>query len=402
MATGIRTVNGKGAAQEPVQADQARPGAARGPRRSPHRRHRRAPRCLIWRRLLEEEVCRLEHELLRAKASAPPGLSAAQLKQRRAVEGNVACELKRARTSIRKRSEHGFGRLRDAWFALVSVWTGSEMETGWAALHRGERDLLLIAPSDYVLAEYGRMRAVIEQTAPSVMRDPRYTAVLERFKEPGGRVPRPAPGARRQGPAGTPTDADLSQGDRAALAELRRRLDDDWELARAQIRIFRNVLTVMILVLTGLLTVLCVWDSWHPGFLPLRGDTSGTEPKGGDVATVVLIGAFGGLLSSVAALRRLHDFERDYGLPLAQLILKVPMGGALALAGVLLLQHGAFGSIEPVKWESISTYALLFGIAQVALTRTIDNRATDLLESASATEPGGLAKAEASTSAASR
>jgi hypothetical protein len=99
------------------------------------------------------------------------------------------------------------------------------------------------------------------------------------------------------------------------------------------------------------------------------------------------LGAFGGLLSALASLRALRNFQRFYGLPLAQTMLKLPAGSVTALAGILLLQHGILGSAGPVAWTTAVPYAVLLGIAQITVTRRIDSRANDLLGDANSKSP---------------
>jgi hypothetical protein len=64
----------------------------------------------------------------------------------------------------------------------------------------------------------------------------------------------------------------------------------------------------------------------------------------------------------------------------------LPAGAATALAGIILLQHGLLG-IGAVDWDKVIPYALAFGIAQIAATRQIDSRASDLLGDANAKSP---------------
>ena len=83
----------------------------------------------------------------------------------------------------------------------------------------------------------------------------------------------------------------------------------------------------------------------------------------------------------------LRNFQRFYGLPLAQTILKLPAGAVTAVAGMLLLQHGVLGSVGPVDWPTAMAYAVLLGVAQIAVTKRIDSRANDLLGDANSKSP---------------
>jgi hypothetical protein len=98
----------------------------------------------------------------------------------------------------------------------------------------------------------------------------------------------------------------------------------------------------------------------------------------------------------VATIRAARNFQRFYGLPLAQGILKIPTGAASALAGVLLLQNGLLGAVATPGWDTIMSYALLFGVAQLAVTKQIDSRAGDLLGESNAKSPSTVQSLSAS------
>jgi hypothetical protein len=83
----------------------------------------------------------------------------------------------------------------------------------------------------------------------------------------------------------------------------------------------------------------------------------------------------------------LRNFQRFFGLPLAQTLLKIPAGAATAVAGILLLQHGILGKIGPMEWPDVIAYAVLLGIAQIAVTKRIDSRASDLLGEVNSKSP---------------
>jgi hypothetical protein len=53
---------------------------------------------------------------------------------------------------------------------------------------------------------------------------------------------------------------------------------------------------------------------------------------------------------------------------------------------MIFLQHGLLG-IPVVGWDKIVPYALAFGIAQIAVTKRIDSRASDLLGDANNKSP---------------
>jgi hypothetical protein len=228
--------------------------------------------------------------------------------------------------------------------------------------------------------------------------DPRHLAFEAMFVRIASRGPAPAPaapgpwhadegggGAAPLPPSGSPFPQEaykVASADRVMLRELRRSQNEAWEISRSRLRIFRNILSGTIPFLTIVLLIAAVVSWRDPTLVSLRGN-----PAASDVALVEFLGAFGGLLSAVATIRSLRNYQRFYGLPLAQTILKLPAGAATALVGIILLQHGLLG-IAAVDWEKVIPYALAFGIAQIAVTKRIDSRATDLLGDANSKSLG--------------
>jgi hypothetical protein len=310
----------------------------------------------MWRRTITLEAVRLEEELVLAEQSQP----AVEQPNRHDFEETcrlILADIKLARSAVARPRK---AVLRD----LMAIWTGSGSEAGWAALHNADENLLLVAHSDVVRAYALQMRSFVKACQRADATGTAYRGVMKRLL------------------AGAP----IERGDRNLLRELRREENDDWELARARLRVFRNILTSTIAFLVLVLIVLAVWGAHDPGVLVLR---SGAEPRPADIALVEVMGGFGGLFSGVAAVRALQSFQRSYGLPLAQAVLKIPAGATSALVGMLLVQHQLFSAFKPIGWDAAPAYAFLFGVGQVAITRRVDSRAADLSADMTSSKPGG-------------
>lgn len=106
-----------------------------------------------------------------------------------------------------------------------------------------------------------------------------------------------------------------------------------------------------------------------------------------------MVGALGALLAAAIALSRQRRFQAPYGLPLAQVLLKVVAGTATALFGVVLLQNGVLGVTAAASGQAILAYAALFGYAQQAATKQVDAKAKSLL--GAATTKGDAARQDA-------
>ncbi len=340
----------------------------------------------VWRRLVVAESAQVEIDLMQAKlAGSPyPGVAGYDFD----VYLNQAyAQLALANRAARNNWPSGVGgKLGHAWKEWFRVWSGSEHETAMAALHRAECLLLMVAPDSKLQSEALKIEANFKTNPDIGTTDPRHTAYTQLFTRLRGWTP----GSHRE------VNSDIA--DRVLLREIRREQNEAWEIARSRVRIFRNILSAAIPLLIGVL-VAAAFICWaNPGLVSLRGAASSGKPDGSDVAVIEFLGGLGGLLSAVATLRQARNFQRFYGLPLAQSILKVPLGAASALAGILLVQHGLFGSIGPLGWGTAMSYALIFGVAQIAVTKQIDSRAGDLLGEANAKSPSTAQTASASHS----
>jgi hypothetical protein len=69
------------------------------------------------------------------------------------------------------------------------------------------------------------------------------------------------------------------------------------------------------------------------------------------------------------------------GLQVAQMALKLPAGAWTGLVGIIVLQSTLIQALQPAADGSLAAYAIIFGAGQQALTRFIDQRAGDFLDS---------------------
>jgi hypothetical protein len=105
-------------------------------------------------------------------------------------------------------------------------------------------------------------------------------------------------------------------------------------------------------------------------------------PSFGDLATIEGWGMLGGLIGAVGSLRRVRASRDPAGLHLAQLALKLPAGAVTALFGIVLLQSSILPPLTPVEPGQLAAYAVLFGFAQEALTRFVDQQSGRILANA--------------------
>jgi hypothetical protein len=103
-------------------------------------------------------------------------------------------------------------------------------------------------------------------------------------------------------------------------------------------------------------------------------------PTGGDILIVAGLGAVGGGLGALFAIRNLRGTSTPYGIPTALAVLKVPAGALTAVIGILLLAGGFVPGLSNLDSQrQILAYALLFGYAQQLITRLVDDQGQNLL-----------------------
>ncbi|MEU4689974.1 hypothetical protein [Actinoplanes sp. NPDC023714] len=120
----------------------------------------------------------------------------------------------------------------------------------------------------------------------------------------------------------------------------------------------------------------------------LAGADVPRPPSSADITIVAGLGAVGGLLGAIVAIRNLRGTSTPYATATALAILKVPTGALCAIIGMLLLA-GEFvpGLSELDSQRQILAYAVLFGIAQQLVTRVADDRAQQILERLPSKDP---------------
>jgi hypothetical protein len=171
----------------------------------------------------------------------------------------------------------------------------------------------------------------------------------------------------------------------------------------AQLRSFRNILLMAALSITVLMIVTSYSVAKNPTVLPLcfprsvistnRGSVVTTEsllncptggpvrgPTGGDILVVALLGLLGGALTAAISIRNLKGTTTPYDVPVALAMLKVPLGAFTAVLGLVAIRGDFVPGLSALDSQvQILAYALVFGFAQQALTRLLDQRAESLL-----------------------
>jgi hypothetical protein len=179
----------------------------------------------------------------------------------------------------------------------------------------------------------------------------------------------------------------VTEAQRHELFEIRRAVDSARLAAIGNVRIYRRVVVATTIVLTIVAVLFAAFaDLLDPKLVILHGTTAGAAAHDGastrDVATVEVWGMLGSFVAVVVGLRRLSASRTSVGLHVAQLGLKVPAGALTAVFGIVLLQSSIIPGLKAVDETALGAYAVLFGFAQEALTRLVDNKAGQLINQA--------------------
>jgi hypothetical protein len=155
----------------------------------------------------------------------------------------------------------------------------------------------------------------------------------------------------------------------------------------ARLRSFRNILSgVSVAVLCfaiGLAALGAIWPDTLQvcfGTMPDRACPTGDSPTARDALVIEILGASGGALGAVLAVSRVQGTSTPYSVPLALAMLKLPLGALTAILGLVLI-HGEFipGLTALDTSGQILAYAIALGVAQHAVTSTVDRRGQELL-----------------------
>jgi len=330
---------------------------------------RRAPNS-SWRSQILAGADRIELELRLTIANCADSNSGSDgvvsPQERKAIAAAIMRQVDRARCLARPP--------RSPFRQFRSWVTGEDVERAWSSLHAANQALLTIQDATTLRALVADIQAAAR--AHLRARDARLIAFEEWLK--------------RQ----KHDDIDLSPTDRQILKLTRQAAESASDQANVNLRGFRNVLAVAVLLLTLIVVALAFAALIRPGLFnlcvpraasataasPSSGDSgrcpSGEDnPSGKDVMHVGILGAFGGAMAAVFTVSRMKGIGGPYSSPALQALLKLPAGSATALLGVLLLQNGMVTGFSAQRSGVISAYAVIFGYAQQVVTRLVDRQA---------------------------
>ncbi|GAA0214596.1 hypothetical protein GCM10010492_10490 [Saccharothrix mutabilis subsp. mutabilis] len=310
----------------------------------------RKPRVTDWRLVVQSRLDRVRADLA---ALGPPDPLDPESSQWRQVAQQEAAVVE----DMINREE---SRLR----IVASWWSGWHIERAWRSLH--EAEIAVVAAGDGFLGRLPGLRARVAENLDED--DPRRVA-LEELR---------------------PGEFPLSI-EREIVVDALRAAFDKSDFAHAGSRALRNKLIAASLVLFVVNTLLGVIGLVNPGLIPMcvgseRLPTvcpSGRTAAGADVWLIQVLGAFGAILSAVVLLLRRRPSLSPYVMIGYQATIKILLGAALAVIGILALGAGVTtGLIGVASQAALLLWAVILGYSQQIATRLLDSYTDRVMDQA--------------------
>lgn len=310
----------------------------------------RKPRVTDWRLIVQSRLERVRADL--AALGAPDPLDPEGQEWRRTAEREAAIV------------EDMLGREEPWWRAPASWWSGWHIERAWRALH--EAEIATVAAERGFL---GRLPGLRARVAANLPEDDQRRQALEEMR-PGEFT---------------------ASIERAIVVDALRAAFDNSDFAHAGSRALRNKLIAASVVLFVINTVLGVLGLIKPGMLPMCVSSErlpticpgGKTPTAGDVWLVQVLGAFGAVLAAVVLLLRRRPSLSPYVMIGYQAMIKILLGSALAVVGILGLGAGVTtGLIGIASQAALLLWAVILGYSQQLATRLLDRYADKVQDQA--------------------
>jgi hypothetical protein len=253
---------------------------------------------------------------------------------------------------------------RGWWAFLPEWWTGRCSDEAGQALDGASQALLMIQDKDVVKSQLIDMTAeVATSLGPMDSRTRDYLDTLQKLADD--------------------TQTLLPAG-RAQLRAIRAVSQSSDLAAQRDARAYRNTLIEVGALLFVVLAAVALLAAANPSFrkLFLPAEKPFVDPGGWYVLELEVVAALAGLTTSVLTLRNYVGFQRSYGLPFIQAVLKGCTGAATGLLGVLLLASGVVSSVDITTIGGVFATAIVFGSAQYLFTRLVDKQANEVLTNA--------------------
>ncbi|MFD7652565.1 hypothetical protein ACFV4N_01130 [Actinosynnema sp. NPDC059797] len=310
----------------------------------------RKPRVTDWRLVVGSRLDRVRADLV---ALGPPD----PLDQ----EGQGWREVAEREAAV---VEDMINREESRWRSVASWWSGWHIERAWRSLH--EAEIAAVAAGNGFLGRLPGLKARVAENLPED--DPRRRA-LEELR---------------------PGEFPLSV-EREIVVDALRAAFDASDFAHAGSRALRNKLIATSVVLFAVNTLLGVLGFVDPRMIPMCVSSeklptvcpSGRGAGAADVWLIQVLGAFGAVLSAVVLLLRRRPSLSPYVMVGYQALIKVLLGAALAVVGILALGAGVTtGLIGVASQAALLVWAVVLGYGQQIATRLLDSYTDRVMDQA--------------------
>lgn len=236
----------------------------------------------------------------------------------------------------------------------VTGWfTGAQLETAWSSLHAAEERLLLIQSPDVVRRRLPGINTALRNTLKP--EDPRLAVYTKRLadiqKEPGDH---------------------LIDAAREKIMGVLRDINTASDAAHGNVRAERNTVVEIGVVTFALLVIVSVINALSPRFIDLTAAGAGQGPK---TWWIIVMGLLGGVIGSLATKYRVRGAASDdNSLPAAQAFIRIPMGGAVALGAVILIQSGFVSSFKAQTSLALVGIAFVVGYTPDLVLKYLDRK----------------------------
>ena len=304
----------------------------------PRRTRRR--RSSVWREQVRNRLADLEVEL-------------------DSLPSSHGCEARRE--DARQRLDEAT-RIIDRKPNLLGGWTGADIEATWMRIHAIEVALVRLSTFEVIRAKIPR---IIDNGARLLGDQHSHVKILRGYQK------RPR----------------WNENERECLAQCISAVYEESDKENVRLRSFRNVLLGATLALAILAIIFAIFGALSPAAINRLADSSSSgsslAPSSADIFVIEMLGLISAALVGAVAIRHIHGTSTAYGVPMASLLLKLPMGALTAVAGILMVRAGIGGPALPAATDHLAAYALLFGASQQGFTGLVDRQAHNVLSNVS-------------------
>ena len=242
---------------------------------------------------------------------------------------------------------------------LLGAWSGVDVERAWVNIHAAEVALIRLSSPVAVKAKIPNV--IFDAQHVLGRGDKRFKSLDEYNKQ-----------------------KKLKPDDRAFIAESVKTVYAETTRSFIRARSFRNILFATTFILTLFAITFGVLSSY--GQLPQvimcgPGPNCPSDSPALQVWQVEVLGLFGaGVIGSVA-IRRMRGSSQPYAVPMASLLVKLPLGALTATGGLILVRSGLFNQIFlSLNTGQLVAFAVIFGASQQTFTQLIDRQAQQVLD----------------------